>query len=166
MEPAIIRLSYRYIIDNETTTTNLVTLRESIKSSLSQSGISWKTLHFTHKNFLNKEANEFGNGVLIQLLRKAFPDKESLPEMERNLLLEASKTEIIDYDPLTGNIVLNFFLITEELTLIDHYGDVLVLVRGNQSELLSSGNTLQDVFGIKLDNRCMIVEYKRLILKN
>lgn len=142
MEPAIIRLAKKLELTAATTHSELIQLWNGINENIQHlnsrrgsSPLNWRNIHQRFKDDLIREATDYGEGIR-QLLRNRLPYEINLTASERSFVIESSRTEIADFTEQPQSLVLNYFLITEQLTLIDAIGDRLLLAKGDHTKAL------------------------------
>jgi len=168
MSPAIIRLSKKIILDVNTKHSELVQLRrdvneniEHFKKRVSNINLNWDGLHQRYKNDLIGQATDYGEGTR-QHLKNRLPDNINLTEGERTLIMESSKTQIIDFSEQPDSLIMHYHLITEKLTLLDAVGHCIIIARGDKEDLVQSAANITSTFSINLKDGYDIVEYKRI----
>jgi hypothetical protein len=173
MNPAIIRLSKKIIIrfnePNEDLNRMWNSINENIEDLIQRRSnrgrLNWKTIHDRYRQQFNKDASDYGEGVL-QWLKYRYPESIDLTSHERELKLEMARTEIHDFTEEINSLVLHFFLITEPLLFIGHIGSRLLLGKKELIPAFQKGELIQNTFTLNLDDNYDIVEYTRIKIES
>jgi len=123
--------------------------------------LNWKNIHNRYREDLNRETSDYGMGTL-QMLGHRFPDHFKLMYNLRDIKVESSRTEIFDFAEDANTLELHYYLITEQLLLIDSIEDRLLLAKKELMEIFLKGETVTNTFTINLNDNYDIVEYLKL----
>ena len=118
-------------------------------------------IHIRNREDLEREATDIGEHFRSRL-KNRLPDEKNLSSSERDLKFESSKTGIADFTTESNSLMLEYSLITEKLTLIDHMADHLLLTKQDAAHQLASGEPIFGTFFISISKGYDIVEYVSL----
>lgn len=166
MSPAIIRLSKRYLIDDNAEHQFKILYNDvkNVLSSLKKSfgSTSWKDLDATNKSLISEMFSEYAEGTYIQL-RKRWPTwHASFDSFQREVRVEGWNAKVIDFDNQFDNLLLEFSLVTETLTVVDSIGDFVIVSKGNMVKELNMGQLIKNLIKVEITDDYNFAEYSRI----